>query len=286
VAIRPFIYLAAAGMTVGLLIGAGHVLGQMAAGRTEPVAAPPVAAAPAAAVARTATPTPRPTAAPTPTPKANPLQAVGIQPQIKTGGGPYGSVVGTGSNTVALTFDDGPDPEWTPKVLEVLRNSGVKATFCLVGQNVQAYPDLVRAIVAEGHTLCNHSWDHDESLGQLGKAAIRADMKRASAAIEAAVPGAPISYFRAPGGNWTASLVSVSRELGMTPLSWTVDPRDWARPPVASIVRTITSSCETGAIFLLHDGGGNRSNTVEAVRSFLPALSRTNAFVALPTGSA
>lgn len=266
-------------MTGVLLVTTGHLLGHLVAGRGGPVAAvvptPPVAV------------TGAPTAAPAPATTPNPVSAIGAaQAPVITGSGPYGSVVGTGSNSVALTFDDGPDPAWTPKVLEVLRASGVKATFCLIGQNANSFPDLVRAIVADGHTLCNHSWNHNLALGQLGRAAIQADLVRAGAAIQAAVPTTPIRYFRAPGGNWTAALVAVSNALGMTPLSWTVDPRDWTRPPVASIVRTITSSCRTGAIFLLHDGGGNRSNTVEAVRRFLPVLVRTNAFVALPTGGA
>jgi peptidoglycan/xylan/chitin deacetylase (PgdA/CDA1 family) len=216
-----------------------------------------------------------------------PVEVAGIQPpRIAPGDGPFGTVVGTGSNTVALTFDDGPSPMWTPQILDLLRQYNVKATFCLVGQNVQAYPELVRAIVADGHTLCDHTWDHNEQLGDLSNDAIRDDMQRTIEAIQAASPGAKVSYFRAPGGNWTAPVVEVARELGMTSLDWTVDPEDWTGPPAASIVNTIITQCVTGAIFLLHDAGGDRSSTVEAVRQFLPVLVGRNTFIALPTGGA
>jgi peptidoglycan/xylan/chitin deacetylase (PgdA/CDA1 family) len=215
------------------------------------------------------------------------VQVIGMQaaPPVVAGNGPYGSIMGTGTHTVALTFDDGPDPQWTPQMLAVLRRSGVKATFCLIGQNVVNFPDLVRAIAADGHTLCNHSWSHNLSLGKLSRAAIRDDMTRAGAAIAAAVPGARVAYFRAPGGNWTASIVAVAAELGMTSLGWTVDPRDWTVPPVASLVSIITRSCQDGAIILMHDGGGNRKNSVDAVNWFLPGLARAHTFVALPNGA-
>jgi len=220
-------------------------------------------------------------------PGGGPVQVAGPAPgaRLAPGQGPFGSVVGTGANNVALTFDDGPEPTWTPQVLEVLRDAGIRATFCLIGENVVRFPELVRAIVADGHTLCNHTWNHNLTLGDLSKDAIRDDMARANAAIGAAAPGVPVSYFRAPGGNWTAGIVDVAGELDMTSLDWTVDPQDWNRPPTASIIATITKSCQPGAIILLHDGGGDRSNTVEALRSFLPDLIRTATFVSLPAGA-
>jgi peptidoglycan/xylan/chitin deacetylase (PgdA/CDA1 family) len=206
-------------------------------------------------------------------------------PQLPPGGGPYRSVVGTGSGTVALTFDDGPDPQWTPQMLDVLKGAGVRATFCLIGRSAAAFPDLVRAIVAAGHTLCNHSWNHNLSLRKLSRAAIRADLTRTNAAIAAAVPGAHVAYFRAPGGNWSGSIVAVARDLGMASLGWAVDTRDWTVPPVAGLVSLVNRSCRNGAIILMHDGGGNRRNSVEAVRQFLPGLVSAHAFVPLPTGS-
>lgn len=199
-------------------------------------------------------------------------------------GGPYGSRSTTGSHEVALTFDDGPDPRYTPQTLALLRQYQVQATFCLVGENVQRYPDLVRAIVADGHTLCNHSWSHDLSLGRKSRAQIEADLVRTNEAIRQAVPGARIAYFRQPGGNWTPRVVSVAHELDMTPLHWTVDPQDWRLPGAGSISATVTGATFRGAIVLMHDAGGNRQQTVTALRSILPDLTRRFTLAALPNG--
>ena len=197
--------------------------------------------------------------------------------------GPYGSIREISSSAVALTFDDGPSPQWTPRILAVLRASRVKATFCLIGVNAQAYPRLVRDIVADGHTLCNHSWRHNVHLGTLSPAAIRADLARTSAAIRAAAPGASIPYFRQPGGVWTASVIAAVRRLGMEPLHWAVDPRDWSRPPVTRIESVVANGCQPGNIILLHDGGGDRSHTYVALERILPGLVRRHTFLALPT---
>src|SRR6185369_6644307 len=114
--------------------------------------------------------------------------------------GPFGVHQTTGSAAVALTFDDGPDPVNTPLMLDVLKACGVKATFCLIGNKVAANADLVRRIVAEGHTLCNHTWQHNTQLGTYGPDLIREDLQRTLNAIHSVVPGTPVSYFRAPGG--------------------------------------------------------------------------------------
>ncbi|MDW5328616.1 polysaccharide deacetylase family protein, partial [Plantactinospora sp. KLBMP9567] len=199
-------------------------------------------------------------------------------------GGPYGARVSTGARYVALTFDDGPDPRYTPQTLDVLREHHVKATFCLVGQNALAHPELVRAIVADGHTLCNHSWTHDVKLGGRPAASIRADLVRTNEAIRAAVPDARIPYFRQPGGAWTASVVAVAGQLGMTSLHWAVDPQDWTRPGPGAIAARVTARVAPGAIVLLHDAGGNRQGTVIALHWLLPDLGRRYALAALPTG--
>jgi peptidoglycan/xylan/chitin deacetylase (PgdA/CDA1 family) len=199
-------------------------------------------------------------------------------------GGPFGARVTTGSRYVALTFDDGPDPRYTPQALAILREYRVKATFCLVGGNARAYPQLVRAIAAEGHTLCNHSWAHDVGLGGRSTTAILTDLTRTNEAIRAAVPDARIAYFRQPGGNWTPSVVAAARTLGMTSLHWTVDPRDWTRPGAGRIVATVTGDVSPGAIVLLHDAGGNRQDTMNALYPMLVNLSRRFGLVALPTG--
>ncbi|PZM93990.1 MAG: polysaccharide deacetylase [Actinobacteria bacterium] len=200
--------------------------------------------------------------------------------------GPYGSRQTTEGTTVALTFDDGPDPRYTPQVLALLRRYQVKATFCVVGVQAQAYPNLIRQIAAEGHTLCNHSWQHDFDLGSRPPAEIRANLARTTAVIRAAAPGTPVPYFRQPGGYWTAAVVAEARRLGMTSLDWAVDPRDWENPVADQIASMVISTTTAGAIILLHDGGGNRSATVAALQRILPELSERFTLAALPSGGA
>ena len=106
------------------------------------------------------------------------------------------------------------------------------------------------------------------------KATIRTDLARTNAAIRAAVPDARIVYYRQPGGAWTSGVVATAWELGMTSLHWTVDPQDWTRPGAGSISSTVTASVRAGSIVLLHDAGGNRQQTVNAVKTFLPNLLR------------
>ncbi|WP_233512517.1 polysaccharide deacetylase family protein [Micromonospora deserti] len=196
--------------------------------------------------------------------------------------GAFGTRSTTGTATVALTFDDGPDPQYTPQVLAVLREHHVTATFCVVGENAQAHPDLIRAIVADGHTLCNHTWDHDVTLGARSPDRIRADLLRTAEAIRAAVPDAPIAYYRQPGGAWTYSVVAVAKELGMIPLHWTVDPSDWRAPGAGRIAATILTAVRPGSVVLLHDAGGDRQGTVDSLPRILRDLTSRFQVEALP----
>ncbi|TDB72121.1 polysaccharide deacetylase family protein [Micromonospora sp. KC721] len=198
------------------------------------------------------------------------------------GDGPFGSRTSTNSHRVALTFDDGPHPTYTPQVLDVLREFGVRATFCVVGENAQRHPDLIRAIVADGHTLCNHSWRHDVQLGQRSRDAIRADLLRTNEAIRAAVPDAHIVWYRQPGGAWTYPVVAVAEQLGMIPVHWNVDPVDWQAPGALPIATTVVRDTTPGSIVLLHDAGGERQGTVDALRHMLPELTSRFQLDALP----
>jgi peptidoglycan-N-acetylglucosamine deacetylase len=193
----------------------------------------------------------------------------------------FGAKRSTGSTAVALTFDDGPDPTWTPQVLDLLRQQGVKATFCMVGLHIRDHPDLVARIVREGHTLCNHSWQHDMDLGKKTAAQIRADLTRTSAEIRKAVPNARIPYYRQPGGKWTATIVNTAKSMGMAPLGWAVDPADWSKPGTQLIIDRVTQHTHAGSIVLMHDGGGDRSQTLAACRTLLPWLKQRYRLVAL-----
>jgi peptidoglycan/xylan/chitin deacetylase (PgdA/CDA1 family) len=245
----------------------------------------PVAPSTDASRTRRARPTPTKMADPDISPVPSTEPSAGGPPLPLEADGPYGSRMTTGSREVALTFDDGPDPRYTPQMLALLRKYEVKATFCVVGTNVREYPELVRAIVADGHTLCNHTWDHDLELGSRSRDAIRVDLTRTNEAIRAAVPGARIAYYRQPGGNWTSRVVSVARDLGMTPLNWAVDPQDWSLPGARSIYATVTAETVAGDIVLMHDAGGDRQGTIAALRSILPNLTRRFYLEALPTSA-
>lgn len=220
---------------------------------------------------------PRPST-PAPKPSTSPAaKEPATEVKLPTGQGPGHSLRTTGSKAISLTFDDGPDPVQTPKILALLQKYQVKATFCLIGQNVQKHPEIVRQIVAAGHTLCDHTWSHSLTIGKAQPAAIQADLARTNAAIQAAVPGAQIPFFRAPGGNFTDRLVSVAKSNGMASLYWAVDPRDWDHPAgetdaahIARVIAEIHKSVQPGSIILSHDF--NQPDTIEAYAKLLPWL--------------
>jgi peptidoglycan-N-acetylglucosamine deacetylase len=184
----------------------------------------------------------------------------------------------TNTSQVALTFDDGPDAS-TPQILALLRQYHVKATFCVIGMNIQKHYDLLQQMVADGHTLCNHTWRHDLNLGTRSPDVIRSDLQRTNDEIHLAVPDAPIKYFRHPGGNFTPAIVAIAADLGMTSLDWDVDPKDWdtkhngtGGTMAQHITTVVTNHAHPGAIILDHDGGGNRTGTVTAYQTLLPWL--------------
>ncbi|WP_211257188.1 polysaccharide deacetylase family protein [Streptomyces megasporus] len=176
----------------------------------------------------------------------------------------------SGGRTVSFTFDDGPDPTHTPRLLEVLRRHGVKATFCLWGDHVRQYPHLVRQIAADGHRLCNHTMSHQD-LGSWSQQQIRQNLEQTNALIRQAAPGAQITYFRAPYGSWGQS-PQVAASMGMQPLGWRLAINDWQPPGTSELVRRITQGVTPGAVVLMHDGGGDRSQTVSAVDQTIPQL--------------
>lgn len=185
--------------------------------------------------------------------------------------GDYNTRIRTGDHSIALTFDDGPHPEWTPQVLDELREHGITATFCVIGQYAEEYPHLIQQIHEDGHTLCNHSWLHEMDLGEQSEDEIRANMERTNEAIRAAVPDADIPYFRHAGGNWTASAVSVSRAMDMEPIHWEVDPKDWDPEQEADdIGYDLRAQTRAGSIVLLHDGASNQEEMFPALREVLP----------------
>jgi peptidoglycan/xylan/chitin deacetylase (PgdA/CDA1 family) len=194
---------------------------------------------------------------------------------------PMGLIYTASAGNVALTFDDGPGP-YTGQILDLLDRYHVKATFCMIGRQVQAYADVVRRIVADGMTLCNHTWDHDEKLRTRTPDAIRAELVRTNDAIHAVAPGAKIEYFRNPGGLFGPDTVAIAKSLGMKPLMWNVDPQDWDYPGTEAIVNNVLRHTHHGSVVLSHDGGGVRTQTVAAYRTIIPNLRSRFHLVPMP----
>ncbi|MFE9854885.1 polysaccharide deacetylase family protein [Streptomyces sp. NPDC005780] len=177
-----------------------------------------------------------------------------------------------GAKGVNITIDDGPDPNWTPQVLQLLKDSGVKATFCMVGTQAQAYPDLVKKVVADGHRLCNHTVSHDTAMDKKSEAYQAKEILDAERMITKASGGVRPQYYRAPGGAFTPYSRKLAASHGMRPLGWNVDTKDFERPGVDAMVATVKSEISSGPTVLFHDAGGDRSQTLAALGQVLPWL--------------
>jgi peptidoglycan/xylan/chitin deacetylase (PgdA/CDA1 family) len=175
-----------------------------------------------------------------------------------------------GPKVIALTIDDGPSPAYTPQILSLLHRYGITATFSMIGRNVAANPGLAREVTGAGHLIVNHTWTH-ANLTVLAPTAVADQMNRTSDIISN-VTGTRPGIFRAPYGAWSPAVLANCRQMRLMPLDWSVDPRDWARPGVAAIAANIMRNTRTGSIILEHDGGGNRAQTVAALKLVLPRL--------------
>lgn len=172
---------------------------------------------------------------------------------------------------IALTIDDGPHPVWTPQVLALLARLDLRATFCMIGQNVAAHPDLVRQVLDGGHQIANHTYTHPMNLATMSPAQVDRQLQRTTEVVTRAGGAAP-TLFRAPGGAWSHTILTSASAAGMRALDWSVDTRDWSRPGVAHIVDVLLTKTHPGSIILDHDGGGDRSQTVTALTAALPRL--------------
>ena len=173
---------------------------------------------------------------------------------------------------IYLTFDDGPTAAHTKKVLDLLDEHDAKATFFQLGEKATARPDLTRAVVARGHALGNHSWNHRD-LRTLGRRKVNHQITRTSAAL-GRITGRPITCIRPPYGAKNARVKSAIRSKKLAMKLWDIDPRDWKRPGAAAIARRVVSHAHSGAVSLMHDGGGNRSQSVKALERILEALGK------------
>ena len=181
-----------------------------------------------------------------------------------------------GNPILYLTFDDGPQPGSTLALLDVLDQNNAKATFFNVGTNVEAYPDLVREYVSRGHYAANHTWDHT-SLEAMTKEQFVDEVGRTNQAI-ITIAGdlfsldGNVRYVRPPYGATDDATYTYATQAGMAVTLWTIDPQDWRRPGTEAIANHVVSHAYPGAIVLSHDGGGDRTQTVDAYAIALPQL--------------
>lgn len=179
----------------------------------------------------------------------------------------------SGSSTkkaVALTFDDGPDPIYTPKILSVLAKHNAKATFFLVGEQTRRNLALVEIILAEGHEIGSHTMTHPDSNSQPSQQLENEVL--ASIDLLQSISNQKIKYLRPPYGHLSPSYYSACQTRGVTMILWSIDSNDWKIPPVDKLVEQVASQIQPGSIILFHDGGGVRQNTVEALDRLLPLL--------------
>lgn len=188
----------------------------------------------------------------------------------------------TSTPDIHLTFDDGPHPLSTRIILNVLKSKNAKATFFLVGKNVQTYPAITRQILAEGHVIGNHSFDHPVMILR-SKRFVVDQLSRTENAIAAATSMKP-RLFRPPYGfldQWTAK---IARQMGYEIVMWTTDPADFQRVAASDIVKRATSSAAGGSIILMHDNDATFDRIGEILTKVLDHLSQRGfAFSALPS---
>jgi peptidoglycan/xylan/chitin deacetylase (PgdA/CDA1 family) len=167
---------------------------------------------------------------------------------------------------VALTFDDGPNPIDTPRILSVLHRMHATATFFTIGYLVDRYPQVVQQEKQLGMTIADHTWDHPNSppFRAFPSSVIRSEMEHAKLAL--ADLGVDARLFRPPGGSTSGEVEAIARELAMRVVLWTVDPQDWRNHVTPrAIARAVLSNVRAGSIVELHDGGGNQTATAEAL---------------------
>ncbi|MDB5085112.1 MAG: chitooligosaccharide deacetylase [Bacilli bacterium] len=183
--------------------------------------------------------------------------------------------VPTQEKVIALTFDDGPDPVYTPQILDLLRKYHAKATFFAIGSNIEKYPGVARREVFEGHELANHTYSH--IIGHLSASQLQQEILRTQQIIFRTTGTKP-SLFRPPGGNYSPVFVETAKQNGLTVImwSWDLDTRDWSRPGVKKIVNKVMSNLHNGDVVLFHDHGYHCDQTVAALKIILPELQNRN----------
>jgi peptidoglycan/xylan/chitin deacetylase (PgdA/CDA1 family) len=182
--------------------------------------------------------------------------------------GPVFSRGTCGNQQLALTFDDGPDPVWTPRLAAVLRRFNIRATFFCIGQRVEVYPDIVRSLIDDGHEIGNHSHSH-RNLWYRSRTQVRSEIERCQAALSALTANVP-ALFRPPFGDRGPQVLSEARKLNLSTVLWSLDTRDWNSPTAETIFHDVRNRARDGDVLLFHDGSHDnrftdRTSTLTAV---------------------
>jgi peptidoglycan/xylan/chitin deacetylase (PgdA/CDA1 family) len=206
------------------------------------------------------------------------------------GSGIFGSalIAPARAGELALTFDDGPNPKWTPRLLDVLGEQGVKATFFMLGGRAQTEPALVRRIAAEGHLIGNHSWSHP-NLALTAASKVREELARTSETLEQ-VTGERVRYFRPPFGARRPAVFRIARELGLRVVTWNAMTSDWSETSADRIAEELVAKIDRlgrrgrAANIVLHDGGHreqgiDRRPSVAAAGMLVARYAGTHRFV-------
>ena len=178
--------------------------------------------------------------------------------------------VATDKKQIALTFDDGPHPTLTPRILNILAQYNIPATFFMVGQNVRNYPEAARAVIEAGHEVGNHTFSHPH-IGNLGEKAIFDEIGKCEDALEELCEYRP-HLLRTPQGALTPSLERCLLDDDYILILWSLDTRDWEHKSTAHLIRTVLENVQAGDIILMHDFIGHNSKTPEALEKIIPAL--------------
>jgi peptidoglycan-N-acetylglucosamine deacetylase len=189
---------------------------------------------------------------------------------------------------IALTFDDGPNPAFTPRLLEILEHHKVKATFFMMGKYASKESALTQLIAGSGHVIGNHTWSHP-NLASTTPQKVREELRTTSDAL-AQIIGKPIRYFRPPFGARRPHVLHTARELGLTPVTWNAMTNDWEEPSADRIAATLSAKVDklhargSAANIVLHDGGhleptANRERSITAAGQLLDRYAKTHKFV-------
>lgn len=178
--------------------------------------------------------------------------------------------VGEQNKVIALTFDDGPKPKYTEQILQILKKNNIKATFFWIGRFVEAYPEIALKVVAQGHAIGNHTWTH--SYDNMSRSLASYEIEDTAAIIES-VTKVKTTLFRPPGGLLTNGPTDYAISRDYAVLLWSADSKDFSRKvSVDSIISRVLKSAKPGGMVLMHDGGGDRTRTVQALPTIINSL--------------